>query len=98
MSQRLQNNQSKELLSSLDDKHMFSPLTMMRIADKLQLKLSIHKPSRDMIVLMKVRLQRLGIASEDLAEVVRYISEIVPPGIENTAMSDFMAVFSFAKD
>jgi len=97
MRERIANHDNRSYLAGLDDKHMFSPLKMMALADRLHMSLSVHKLSRDVLQLMRIRLERIGVAETDARTVLDYLREIVPVGIQDTAMSDFAAMFVFRK-
>ena len=97
ITQRITNSGNRELLETLDDKHMFSPLKMMEVAGHLKMSLSIHKVKRNLFGLMVVRMKRIGISNDDIDTIMRYVKEIVPAGLEDTWMSDFAAFFVFKK-
>lgn len=98
MELRLGNDDNRQRLKDEDDKYMFSPLTMLDIASKLDLRLKILKPKRDFKNQMRERMRRIGISDKDADAATAYMVPLLPAGLDGSAMSDFMAVFAFTKD
>ncbi len=84
-----------EFLSRQDDKHLFSALKMLEIANGLGMRLTVHNVDRDFFKMSETILRRRRICSDDVDLIMQHIRRILPAGLMKTAANDYRATYVF---